>query len=105
MATGTVKWFNNEKGFGFISPSEGGEDLFVHFSAISGQGFKSLDEGDEVEFTVGQGQKGPQAQNVSVTRKAEGDRKSTRLNSSHVAISYAVFCLQKKNNKSHTINK
>jgi len=74
MATGTVKWFNNEKGFGFISPSEGGEDLFVHFSAISGQGFKSLDEGDEVEFTVGQGQKGPQAQNVSVTRKAEGGR-------------------------------
>ncbi len=72
MAKGTVKWFNNEKGFGFIAPEEGGEDLFVHFSAIQGQGFKSLDEGDEVEFTVGQGQKGPQAQNVSVTKKAAG---------------------------------
>lgn len=72
MANGSVKWFNNEKGFGFIAPEGGGEDLFVHFSAIQGQGFKSLDEGDEVEFTVGQGQKGPQAQNVSVTRKGAG---------------------------------
>lgn len=72
MPKGSVKWFNNEKGFGFIAPEEGGEDLFVHFSAIQGQGFKSLDEGDEVEFTVGQGQKGPQAQNVTVTKKAAG---------------------------------
>ncbi|MDZ7802157.1 MAG: cold-shock protein [Trueperaceae bacterium] len=72
MANGNVKWFNNEKGFGFIAPEGGGDDLFVHFSAIQGQGFKSLDEGDEVEFTVGQGQKGPQAQNVSVTRKGAG---------------------------------
>ncbi|MEX2500814.1 MAG: cold-shock protein [Trueperaceae bacterium] len=72
MATGNVKWFSNEKGFGFIAPTDGGDDLFVHFSAIQGQGFKTLDEGDEVEFTVGQGQKGPQAQNVSVTKKAEG---------------------------------
>lgn len=72
MANGSVKWFNNEKGFGFIAPEGGGDDLFVHFSAIQGQGFKSLDEGDEVEFTVGQGQKGPQAQNVSVTRKGAG---------------------------------
>lgn len=72
MATGTVKWFSNEKGFGFIAPDEGGEDLFVHFSSIQGQGFKTLDEGDKVEFTVGQGQKGPQAQNVSVTEKGAG---------------------------------
>ena len=72
MANGTVKWFSNEKGFGFIQPDDGGNDLFVHFSAIQGQGYKSLDEGDKVEFDVGQGQKGPQAQNVSVVEKAAG---------------------------------
>ena len=76
MANGTVKWLSNEKGFGFIQPSEGGEDVFVHFSAIDGTGFKTLDEGDEVEFTIGQGQKGPQAQNVSVTKKAAGSMDS-----------------------------
>ncbi|MEX2534919.1 MAG: cold-shock protein [Trueperaceae bacterium] len=70
MATGKVKWFNGDKGFGFVQPDEGGADLFVHYSAIQGGGFRSLNEGDEVEFTVGQGQKGPQAQNVSVTREA-----------------------------------
>lgn len=70
MATGTVKWFNAEKGFGFIAPDNGGKDLFVHFSAIQGDGYKTLNEGDEVEFTEGQGQKGPQAQNVVVTRSA-----------------------------------
>ena len=62
--TGTVKWFNDEKGFGFITQDGGGPDVFVHFRAISGAGFKSLKEGQKVTFDVGQGQKGPQAENV-----------------------------------------
>ena len=62
--TGTVKWFNDDKGFGFIE-REGGEDVFVHFSSIRGEGFKSLQEGQAVEFTLGQGQKGPQALDVA----------------------------------------
>ncbi len=61
---GTVKWFNGEKGFGFIA-RDGGEDVFVHFSAISGDGYRNLQEGQKVEFTVTQGQKGPQAQDVT----------------------------------------
>ena len=65
MAQGTVKWFNGEKGFGFITPDDGGQDLFVHFSAIASSGYKSLEEGQRVSFEVGQGQKGPQAQNVT----------------------------------------
>ncbi|HEY5649126.1 MAG TPA: cold-shock protein [Nitrospiria bacterium] len=63
MPKGTVKWFNASKGYGFIS-QEGGEDLFVHFSAIQGDGYKSLEEGEAVEFEAGQGPKGPQATNV-----------------------------------------
>ncbi|MGH3441601.1 MAG: cold-shock protein [Nitriliruptorales bacterium] len=65
MPEGTVKWFNPDKGFGFISPEAGGEDLFVHFSAIQTQGFKTLEEGQRVSFTVTQGQKGPQASEVT----------------------------------------
>ena len=65
MPEGTVKWFNADKGFGFIAPSEGGDDLFVHFSEIQSSGYKTLDEGQRVSFEVGQGQKGPQAQQVT----------------------------------------
>ena len=64
MATGTVKWFNESKGFGVISPSDGGKDVFVHFSAIQADGFRSLAEGQAVSFDVEDGPKGPQASNV-----------------------------------------
>lgn len=64
MATGTVKWFNSEKGFGFIQQDDGGPDVFVHFSAIQTSGFKALDEGQKVEYDVTQGPKGPQAERV-----------------------------------------
>jgi CspA family cold shock protein len=66
MSTGIVKWFNNTKGFGFIAPSEGGEDVFVHFSAIQGDGYRTLNEGQNVSFEVEQGPKGLQATQVNV---------------------------------------
>ena len=65
MTLGTVKWFNNEKGFGFIAPENGGKDVFVHHSAIQGSGYKSLAEGDRVQFDVTTGPKGDQASNVT----------------------------------------
>ncbi len=65
MAQGTVKWFNSEKGFGFIAQDGGGPDVFVHFSAIASSGYRSLEENQRVQFDVTQGQKGPQANNVS----------------------------------------
>ncbi|GAA4244992.1 MULTISPECIES: cold-shock protein [Dactylosporangium] len=64
MARGTVKWFNSEKGFGFIQQDDGGADVFVHYSAIASSGYRELAEGQKVEYEVTQGQKGPQAENV-----------------------------------------
>ncbi len=68
MATGTVKFFNTEKGWGFVTPDDGGEDVFVHFSGIEGEGFRTLEEGARVEFEVTQGRKGLQAVNVRLTQ-------------------------------------
>jgi len=66
MATGTVKWFNDAKGYGFITPSDGSKDVFVHFSAVAGDGFRSLSEGANVQFETEDGPKGPQAKTVSL---------------------------------------
>ncbi|MFD5573621.1 cold-shock protein [Streptomyces cadmiisoli] len=64
MASGTVKWFNAEKGFGFIAQHDGGPDVFAHYSEITGSGYRALNEGEHVTFEIGQGQKGPQAQSI-----------------------------------------
>lgn len=79
MARGTVKWFDNKKGYGFILPDDGGEDLFVHHTGISGEGFKTLDEGTEVSYEVARGRKGMQAENVSAVLAAGQQRR--RVNS------------------------
>ncbi|MGK2310605.1 cold-shock protein [Cutibacterium sp. V947] len=68
MATGTVKWFNADKGYGFIQPDDGSADVFAHFSAINSSGYRSLDEGDQVEYDVEQGPKGPQASSITLNR-------------------------------------
>jgi cold shock protein len=78
MATGKVKWFNGEKGFGFIQQDDGGDDVFVHFSAIQGSGYRNLNEGDEVEYDVERGQKGLQAANVNVTSAAAPAQQRSR---------------------------
>ena len=65
MAQGTVKWFNAEKGFGFIAPEDGSADVFVHYSEIQGNGFRTLEENQQVSFEIGEGQKGPQSTNVN----------------------------------------
>ena len=70
MAQGTVKWFNEEKGYGFITPDEGGEDLFVHYSSIEGSGYRSLKEGERVSYELARGKRGMQAENVSKVSKA-----------------------------------
>ena len=75
MPQGTVKWFDGDKGYGFIKPDDGGEDVFVHHTGIAGGGFRSLDEGDKVTYEVAQGRRGPQAENV---RRAAGERASGR---------------------------
>jgi CspA family cold shock protein len=71
VATGTVKWFSSEKGYGFITPDDGSGDVFVHFSSIAGEGYKNLEEGQKVEFEVTQGQKGPQAASVKLAHPDE----------------------------------
>jgi len=66
LARGTVKWFNDQKGYGFITPEDGGTDYFIHYSNIAQEGFRSLQEGQEVEFDAGEGRKGPEATNVRI---------------------------------------
>jgi cold shock protein len=79
MATGTVKWFNDAKGYGFITPDESGKDLFVHHSAIGGDGYKSLPEGAKVEFDAAEGEKGPEAKNVVQLAQEEPSAARVRL--------------------------
>ena len=74
MATGTVKWFNDAKGYGFIERTDGSEDVFVHYTAITGEGYRTLTEGSEVEFDIEQDAKGPRAANVVVTKAAPAQK-------------------------------
>jgi len=90
MAQGTVKWFNDAKGFGFIT-QEGGEDVFVHFSAIQAQGFKSLTEGDRVEFEVTRGPKGLQAANVRKAQRATNQGRGSHPGPAHEASAGGFF--------------
>ena len=86
MPQGTVKWFNEEKGYGFITPDDGGEDLFVHHTGIAGSGFKSLEEGAKVSYEVTQGRKGMQAVNVSKGPTDELDNRSAEEDSLRVPL-------------------
>ena len=88
MPQGTVKWFNEEKGYGFITPDDGGEDLFVHHTGIAGSGFKSLEEGDKVFYELTQGRKGMQAANVS---KASTDRTDSGAIGGSLRVPMAVY--------------
>jgi CspA family cold shock protein len=90
MPAGTVKWFNDDKGYGFISPDDGSKDVFVHHSAIGGEGFKSLAEGAKVEYEVEQGAKGPQARSVSVGSGAERVRAARPLSQLEAAEAAAL---------------
>ena len=87
MEKGTVKWFNNAKGFGFICPEGGGEDIFAHYSTIQMDGYRTLKAGQSVQFDVHQGPKGNHASVIVPVEVEAADRKSTRLNSSHSAKS------------------
>lgn len=69
MASGTVKWFSDQKGYGFIQPEDGSKDIFVHYSAIEGDGFRTLHEGQAVQFETGEGRKGPEARNVRIASR------------------------------------
>ena len=91
MATGTVKWFNAEKGFGFIAPDDGSADVFAHYSAIASSGYRSLDENQKVEFDVTQGPKGPQAENIRPLYGL-GDRRPRAGGTPYPAAASPAFC-------------
>ena len=99
MATGTVKWFNDAKGFGFITPDEGGEDLFAHFSAINMNGFKTLKEGQKVSFEVTTGPKGKQASNIHPAKKAAKEK--TQVIACLFVLSIIPVCFGKGYLKTH----
>ena len=92
MAVGTVKWFNAEKGFGFIAPEDGSPDVFAHYSAITGSGYKSLDENQKVEFDLAQGPKGPQAENIRPMWSIESAGRELRFIVAGPAVSLPKNC-------------